>query len=352
MAGIHTWWTSDDKERFWLEVTRRPDIGSNLKAPQNGENGLPHWSYSLITYLRPGDVVFHYDGNSQQIVARSKVVGEYWDDEVLWAARGTSARSAGIEPHTRPGWYLGLEEFSRLRRSVNLETVRASKAAIKELIEGLQARFGSPLYFPFELSDRPMRPMQGYLFKLPQALVGLLGLGVTSDPSLPIQERVTEAEVEESYRRADEVASVAERDAFSIDPALMERGVRGHATTQNQFADFLSALGYSPRSPSTSEPNFDIAWQAADRHYVAEVKSLTDQNEEKQMRLGLGQVLRYAFTMRELNACPVLIVERQPGDLSWIELCSSLGVLLVWPELLKGRSWPPQTILKTQGTSQ
>jgi hypothetical protein len=350
MAGIHTWWESDDNERYWLEVTRRPDIGSNLKAPQTGENGLPHWSYSLITYLQPGDIVFHYDGNSQQIVARSKVVGEHWDDEVLWAARGTSARSAGIEPHTRPGWYLGLEEFSRLPRSVDLETVRASKAAIKALIEGLQAHFGSPLYFPFEVSDRPMRPMQGYLFKLPQALVGLLDLGVASDSSLPLHERIIE--VEESYRRADEAASVAERDAFSIDPALVERGVRGHAKTQNRFADFLISLGLSPRSPSISEPNFDIAWQSADRHYVAEVKSLTDQNEEKQMRLGLGQVLRYAYTMRQLNACPVLIVERQPRDISWIELCSSLGVLLVWPDLLQGRIWPPQTILPRMEITQ
>jgi len=350
MAGIHTWWESDDKERFWLEVTRRPDIGSNLKAPQNGENGLPHWSYSLITHLRPGDVVFHYDGNSQQIVAHSRVVGEHWNDEVLWAARGTSARSAGIEPHTRPGWYLGLEEFNRLARSVDLDTVRKNKAAIKALIDELQERFGSPLYFPFEVSDRPMRPMQGYLFKLPQALVHLLGLDVASDFPLRAHELVTGTKVEESYRRADEAASVAERDAFSIDPALVERGVRGHAKTQNQFADFLISLGHSPRSPSIGEPNFDIAWQSADRQYVAEVKSLTDQNEEKQMRLGLGQVLRYAYTMRQLNSCPVLIVERRPRDTSWIELCSSLGVLLVWPDLLQGRSWPPQTMLAKMDT--
>ncbi|QNI35874.1 hypothetical protein [Edaphobacter albus] len=341
MAGIHSWWKSEDKERFWLEVTRRPDIGSNLKAPQAGENGQEHWSYSLIKHLRPGDVVFHYDGNVQQIVAQSKVVGEHWGDEVLWAARGTSARSAGIEPHTRPGWYHGLEAFNRLNHPVDLEMIRAKKGAIKVIIDDLQTRYGSPLYFPFEVSNRPMRPLQGYLFKFPHALVNLLGMDFAANTVPHPQESVTERPIKDNYRRADEAASVAERDAFSVDPALVERGVRGHAKTQNLFADFLTKQGHVPRSPSADEPNFDIAWQATERHYVAEVKSLTNQNEEKQMRLGLGQVLRYAHTMRELKACPVLIVERKPRDGSWIELCSSLGVLLVWPELLLEQKWPP-----------
>jgi len=341
MAEIHTWWTSDAEERFWLEITRRPDIGVNLKAPQTAENGQPYWSYSLITHLRPGDVVFHYDGNIQEIVAYSQVVGEHWEDEVLWAARGTSARTAGIEPHPRPGWYLGLEGFSRLSQPVPLDHIRMQKAAIKGLIGDLETRFGSPLYFPFEVSDRPMRPMQGYIFKFPSALVGLLGLGA-SLPESPLGDKgIVHFEQEEEYRRADETASVAERDAFSIDPSLVERGVRGHATTQNQMADFLLGLGITPRSPSAMEPNFDIAWEALDQYYVAEVKSLTHQNEEKQLRLGLGQVLRYAHAMRSLNACPVLIVERKPRDASWIDLCSSLGVIMVWPDMLQEKAWPP-----------
>jgi hypothetical protein len=341
MAGIHSWWKSDNNERFWLEVTRRSDIGANLKAPQAAENGQSHWSYSLIKELRPGDVVFHYDGNAQQIVASSRVVGEHWEDEVLWAARGTSARTAGIEPHTRPGWYLGLERFNRINPAVTLDDVRVHKSVIKGLIDDLQTSFGSPLYFPFEVSDRPMRPLQGYLFKMPSPIVGLLGLDATLDVRVHEVQDIPNAGTVDEYRRADEAASVAERDAFSIDPSLVERGVRGHARTQNQVADFLVGLGIIPRSPSVLEPNFDIAWQALERHYVAEVKSLTHQNEEKQLRLGLGQVLRFAHAMRALNACPVLIVERSPRDTTWIELCSSLGVIMIWPEMLEGKGWPP-----------
>jgi len=86
MPEINEWWRADPGERFWLEVTRRQDLGTNLKAPQTNENGNSYWNYSLIKHLRPGDQVFHYDGNTQQIVARSVAVGECWEDELTWAA--------------------------------------------------------------------------------------------------------------------------------------------------------------------------------------------------------------------------------------------------------------------------
>lgn len=39
------------------------------------------------------------------------------------------------------------------------------------------------------------------------------------------------------------------------------------------------------------EPSFDLAWMTTETVFVVEVKSTTAKNEEKQLRLGLGQVL-------------------------------------------------------------
>jgi hypothetical protein len=134
------------------------------------------------------------------------------------------------------------------------------------------------------------------------------------------------------YREADEVTAIKEGDPFSVDPALVERGIRGHAITQNGLARYLRSIGIEPLSPSANQPNFDIAWRDSDRFYVGEVKSLTGANEEKQLRLGLGQVLRFAHQLRHLGpTVPVLAVERQPSDPGWIELCTQLGVILTWP---------------------
>ena len=79
---------------------------------------------------------------------------------------------------------------------------------------------------------------------------------------------------------------------------------------------------------------YDLAWEAEGVVWVCEVKSLTPNNEEKQLRLGLGQVLRYQEQLscivspsRVVRA--VLAVERHPSDESWHVLCRRLNVSLV-----------------------
>jgi hypothetical protein len=71
---------------------------------------------------------------------------------------------------------------------------------------------------------------------------------------------------------------------------------------------------------------------------VAEVKSITAENEEQQLRLGLGQVLRYRQRLAALGhdrVVAVLVPERQPRDPSWRELCQDLGVVLLCRNELK-----------------
>ena len=85
---------------------------------------------------------------------------------------------------------------------------------------------------------------------------------------------------------------------FRFDPDAIDRGTNAHKKVQNQLADAVQARGWEPRSPSDSDPLFDIGWIAADAAWIAEVKSLTPANEERQLRLGLGQVLSYAQPRR------------------------------------------------------
>ena len=79
-----------------------------------------------------------------------------------------------------------------------------------------------------------------------------------------------------------------------------------------------------------------MAWLKGGHLWVVEAKSLTDSNEEQQLRLGLGQVLRYRNLLRPHFdiVTAVLAVERKPSDLTWTNLCEELGVVLVWPGTL------------------
>ena len=337
MSKLEKWWDgAKDSEVFWLEVTSRTDLGANLKAPQTNERGDEFWSYSFLKEVQAGDVVFHYDASAQAIVASSVVSGDFWDDDTVWVAHSISARRNGRQPHTRSGWYVGLENYSELDAPVTIEQIRNRKAKIRTELDQLKAAHAGALYFPFEVgSKRPIRPLQGYLFKLPEFFVNMFSLTRRAGvgPSSPDGK----SQIGSSYRRADESASVAQRDPFSVDPALVERASQAHATTQNALADYVLKLEFTPSSPNADDPNFDLAWQTTTGWCVAEVKSLSSSNEEKQLRLGLGQVLRYQDTLRRQQSLPVeavLMVERKPTDTTWLDLCEGIGVLLLWPDRL------------------
>lgn len=199
----------------------------------------------------------------------------------------------------------------------------------------LEAEVGAPLYFPFELRGRrPTRAIQGYLFKLPAFFVDAFPalMRRTTTITAPQAPRDSPSEIGGPYRPANVEASVAQRDPFEVDPALVERALRGHAATQNDLAAYVRGRGFEPRSPTSSDPGFDLAWRAGSTTFVAEVKSTTGLNEERQLRLGLGQVLRYQQLLQGRGPVrAVLAVERTPADEAWLGLCSHLGVTLAWP---------------------
>jgi hypothetical protein len=334
---VNRWWADNPDERYFLETTDRPDIGVDLKAPQATDKGqTSHQSYVLIKEVRPGDVIIHYHKPSRQIALWSRVASEPFAEEIVWGSHGIIARRAGVEPYRRPGWRALLEGPFEISSPVTLEDLRAAEGAIRNAFDELHTAYKGSLYLPLEISDkRPLRPTQFYLTKAPLSwlravpvLAPVLDASATtagSDIAGALQlEAMPRGEVlGQLYIQADEEAATSRREPFSIDPNLVDRGLRGHAKTQNALAAFVGA---PVRTPKPDEPQYDLAWRDGDVLYVAEVKSLTEANEERQLRLGLGQVLRYAhlLTVITTDVRPVLALERKPSDESWLELCEKL----------------------------
>jgi hypothetical protein len=149
---------------------------------------------------------------------------------------------------------------------------------------------------------------------------------IATEPS-----RVLEGE----YLDADESVSLSMPAAASTNPDAVGRGWQAHAKTQNALAKHLRSHGIVPRPPSLVTPQFDLVWKHEGSLYVAEVKSTGAGNEEKQLRLGLGQVLRYQYLLGQ-DVRAVLVAEQQPVDESWIPTCKQAGVILVWPNQFSG----------------
>lgn len=338
MADSKPWFHGRTEERFWLEITKRPDIGADLNAPQFDEAGSRHWSYWLLTQAREGDLVFHYKAPLNSIVSVSRIGGPAYEDEVVWG----SLAGEKTAPYPRPGWRVPLEGRLELEQPVDLRQVREREEAIKRVKSALEADTKGALYFPFEVGEkRPPRAAQAYLVKFPARLVDEFPAlaAAVRDLEKGIARAVTDASppppAQKGYLRADELAAVSQAEPFLVDPALVERAHRTHARVQNAIADFAQAQGWNPRSPGPQEPNFDLAFEPPGRLAVVEVKSTTPANEEKQLRLGLGQVLRYRQLLSgEGEVLAILAVDKEPRDPKWFDLCKSLGVRLLWSDAI------------------
>lgn len=338
------WWHGDPSEVFWLEITDRADLGVDLNAPAEREEGGSYWSYAFVREVREGDVVLHYRARPVNAITHwSRAVGDPYVDQVYWGAHGQASGRGPVSPYWRAGWRHPLDGPYELAQPVTADRLRAAENSIRAVYDQLLAEHReASIYFPFQLSStRPLRAFQGYLTKFPRALTDALPQ-LMEVRQLADQTRPTAADPAPSagnevlgteYRRASPHARTARRQPFSVDPDLVDRALQSHAQTQEALANAVSAAGLVPRSPLPGEPTFDIAWEDGQTIVVAEIKSLTRSNEERQLRLALGQVLRYAHLLgaKGRPVRRVIAAERRPTDASWCELCRAADVVLVWP---------------------
>lgn len=147
-------------------------------------------------------------------------------------------------------------------------------------------------------------------------------------PQRPLNGRYVE--VEERAR--------TDRDPFEFDPNELDRQTLAHVRLQNRVASLAKAAGYEVHRPTPDDPvKFDLAWTSAKGSTVVEIKTLsTTRGDAKQLRLGVGQVLDYQHRLYGVGVevAAVLVVDRQPQQAHWLELCAKHGIRLVWPATL------------------
>jgi hypothetical protein len=137
-----------------------------------------------------------------------------------------------------------------------------------------------------------------------------------------------------SYKSPSLGGDVPKSQVFETDPDKTDRGTKAHKDTEKALAEALNRAGLEPLSPAADDPHFDIAWRDKGVAFIVEVKSLTAENETRQIRLAIGQVLDYAYRLHWEDADtvrPVVAVEYEPTDSHWANLCEKNGIILTWP---------------------
>ncbi len=325
-----------------MEITGRPDLGADLHAPRLDDSGAENPTYALVREVRDGDIVLHYEKSSTAITAWSIAQGGFWEGETVWGTpRSTGPSGAPVEPYAREGLWYGLHGPFSLDEPLTLAEIRSLEGSVVDVLNKLEAKHGKPLYFPFHRRTDGLRAAQGYLMKMPldlvDALPNLPDLFDDVPSTFPVSPGpLNSGKPGEDYIPVDVAVPQVERDPFSVDPAAVERGLRSHRELQNLLAEKVTEIGYKPRRPQPLDPPWDLLWLNGEEAWVAEVKSLTTTNEERQLRLGLGQVLIYRQRLKQFHSSikAVLMVEWKPLDPDWHALCDSLDVHLLWPDAL------------------
>ena len=97
------WWDEMPEERFWVEITDRADLGSDLAAPQFNEEGRSYWSYDLVKEVAEGDVVLHYAARPNNVIASSsRAIGDPYGDMLTWGAHGQAGGGDRLSPTSVP----------------------------------------------------------------------------------------------------------------------------------------------------------------------------------------------------------------------------------------------------------
>jgi Domain of unknown function (DUF3883) len=157
-----------------MEITRRDDIGADLKAPSAARGGVSTASYVLVPLVRPGDVVVHYDSRQEAIVGISVAASVAEPAPIYWVSRGGYARRAGELPRWLQGLRVALDQYRQLEPPVTLADIRLHKDALLALRQRIQAGAdGQPIYFPWIPYRDTLRTFQSYLVKMPREAISL-----------------------------------------------------------------------------------------------------------------------------------------------------------------------------------
>jgi len=332
------WWDQVTTEKYWVEITDRPDIGADLKCPQTKKGNREYWSYSLIRSIWPGDIVFHYSTNEQAFLGASVAGGPLEERSIVWVPHGTYGRNSEKDLKPRPGWWLPLYGYSEAKRRLTLVELREPENQnwflnwFQKMQE--QRKRGEIIAAPLQPYPAQIRGAQGYLAKMPLVFVerwsqlsDMVNLHAREEEELVRLARVARPQGASEGISPQSVTfkpkSYEEYSAFIR--GGVQRRSRNHEKLVKDAADFFRRHG-----ASISNPHPIDLLMLSPLPIIFEAKLVNNLSAGFAVREAVGQLYEYRYFIGPRNANVCILLDEKPDELFVIYLENFLGIQIVW----------------------
>lgn len=305
------WWDGYPYEKYWVEIRKRPGIGTELRCPLLNEGGTKSGWYELLDVVKPGDVVYHWHATQSMFVGRSIVDGPR---EIVENER-----------------VIPLRDFTPLLGAITLADVRAAEDPIYDIRDALgQQHPSSTLYLPFQFRSDGLRMASYYFGKLPLSLVehffgtsGFADQGSAAPPPEEGEDEPTDVDAIQRYYLEPFKPKADQEYVTKVKGGVYRRG-RKHETLVNEFSNYLVARGLVPGRNRA----VDIGLQDPPVIVEAEVIGTS---WPRSIREAVGQLYEYRYLHVASPDAGVIFLASKPIPEFWVTyLQEDRGIAVAW----------------------
>jgi len=335
------WWIEDSEERYWLEILKIESNARFFEPKDKKKIGIgkqiwaPHFSpknptkrkrittFSLVNFVRKGDVVYHYVAEQKAIVGYSHAKNYPYDDKRYWASN---------ENIKKPVFKVDLENFIPFENPVTLDYLREKQ---EELIDYLNEN-PNVKYAPFHKGKNMIA--QGYLTKFPKEFRSLLNLN-TFQGKYSLEDKIKTSKDINSHNKNRKIKveiienpydgtipDTGDKDKKPNSPPRKEM-TYSEFEMERRFQTFIKNKGFEVTFLKIGPYENDL--YIHDKDILIEAKATTS---AANIRMVIGQIKHYDYLLSKQNKKPKYVAALFPEkpDEDFIKLLSNEKIHIIW----------------------
>ena len=334
------WWIDNPEEKYWFELLKiesndrffdpkdkkKITWGKQIWAPHYSPNNprVRIYSYSLVNFVKKGDIIFHYVSEKRGIVGYSIAKSNPYDDVEYWGS---------AQNEKKPVYKVDLKDPVTFEKFLSLDDIREKQ------IDFLNYQDQNPKiqYTPFHKG--PNLISEGYLFKFPKEFLNILDIdeyyGKNSIESKKKNQKLLR-NLKEIYKQSDQKLVIKDNPYEGKIPETnpqkkpnkdRKEMVYNEAVLEAKFIEHLRKLGFSSHKLNIGNYKNDIFIK--EKNILIECKGKV---EAPEIRMVIGQIKHYDYLLDKENKKPDYVAALFPEkpSIDFMNILSKENIYVIW----------------------